>query len=111
MKIMSVNAGSSSLKFKLFEMPEEKVITEGNVERIGMDDAYFTIKINGEKQKEVLPIKNHGVAVQKLLDELIERQIVKTLDEIQGIGHRIVQGGWYFNDSVVIDNDVKAKIK
>ena len=89
MKIMSVNAGSSSLKFKLYEMPEEKVITEGIVERIGMEDAYFTIKINGEKQKEVLPIKDHSVAVQKLLDELISKGIVKNLEEIQGIGRII----------------------
>jgi acetate kinase len=59
MKIMSVNAGSSSLKFKMYEMPEEKVITEGIVERIGLEDAYFTIKVNGEKVKKVLPIKDH----------------------------------------------------
>ena len=110
MKIMSVNAGSSSLKFKMYEMPEEKVITEGIVERIGLEDAYFTIKINGEKQKEVLPIKDHSVTVQKLLDELIKRGIVKSLDEIQGIGHRIVQGGWYFDDSVLIDQSVIDKI-
>ena len=82
-KIMSVNAGSSSLKFKMYEMPAETVITEGIVERIGMEDAYFTIKINGEKQKEVLPIKDHSVAVQKLLDELIKRGIVKSLEEIE----------------------------
>ena len=110
MKIMSVNAGSSSLKFKMYEMPEEKVITEGIVERIGMEDAYFTIKIDGVKQKEVLPIKDHSVAVQKLLDDLIKRGIVKSLEEIQGIGHRIVQGGWYFDDSIMIDEDVVAKI-
>ncbi len=110
MIIMSVNAGSSSLKFKLYEMPEEKVITEGIVERIGMEDAYFTIKINGQKQKEVLPIKDHSVAVQKLLNELISKGIVKNLEEIQGIGHRIVQGGWYFNDSVLIDQSVIDKI-
>ena len=110
MKIMSVNAGSSSLKFKMYEMPEEKVITEGIVERIGMEDAYFTIKIDGVKQKEVLPIKDHSVAVEKLLDDLIKRGIVKSLEEIQGIGHRIVQGGWYFDDSIMIDEDVVAKI-
>ena len=109
-KIMSVNAGSSSLKFKMYEMPAETVITEGIVERIGLEDAYFTIKIDGQKQKEVLPIKDHSVAVAKLLKELISRGIVKSLDEIEGIGHRIVQGGWYFNDSVLIDEDVVAKI-
>ena len=111
MKIMAVNAGSSSLKFKLFEMPEEKVITEGNVERIGLEDAYFTIKINGEKQKEVLPIKDHSEAVSKLLKELIARNIVKSLDEIAGVGHRIVQGGWYFKDSELVTDEVKAKIE
>lgn len=111
MKIMAVNAGSSSLKFKLFEMPEEKVITEGNVERIGLEDAYFTIKINGEKQKEVLPIKDHSEAVSKLLKELIARNIVKSLDEIAGVGHRIVQGGWYFKDSELVTDEVKTKIE
>ena len=111
MKIMAVNAGSSSLKFKLFEMPEEKVITEGNVERIGAQDAYFTIKINGDKQKEVLPILDHAEAVAKLLKELIERGIVKSLDEIAGVGHRIVQGGWYFQDSAMVDDDSIAKIE
>ena len=110
MKIMSVNAGSSSLKFKLFEMPEEKVITEGNVERIGLEDAYFTIKINGVKRKEVLPIKDHAVAVTKLLDELISNKVVESLDEIVGVGHRVVQGGWYFNDSALVDDSVIAKI-
>ena len=110
-KIMSVNAGSSSLKFKLFEMPSEKVITEGNVERIGLNDAYFTIKVNGEKQKEVLPIPSHKEAVAKLLDELIKKGIVKDIKEISGVGHRIVQGGWYFSDSCLVNDDTIAKIE
>ncbi|MBQ7277283.1 MAG: acetate kinase [Bacilli bacterium] len=110
-KIMSVNAGSSSLKFKLFEMPSEKVITEGNVERIGLNDAYFTIKVNGEKQKEVLPIPTHKEAVAKLLKELLAKGIVKDIKEISGVGHRIVQGGWYFSDSCLVNDDTIAKIE
>ena len=109
-KVMAVNAGSSSLKFKLFEMPEEKVITDGVVERIGLEDAYFTIRVNGEKKKQVLPIRDHGVAVQMLLDALISEHIVSDISEIKGVGHRIVQGGWYFDDSVLVDDKVIAEI-
>lgn len=105
-KIMAVNAGSSSLKFKLFEMPAEEVVTEGVVERIGLDDSIFTIKVNGEKHSETLPIKDHSVAVDKLLNELVSRGIVEKLEEISGVGHRVVHGGWYFSDSVVVDDEV-----
>lgn len=110
-KIIAVNAGSSSLKFQLFEMDDEHVITSGIVERIGMDDAIFTIKYNGEKETKTLPVPTHNEAVQLLLDTLIEKKIVHDLTDIKGIGHRIVQGGSYFDSSVVIDEDVKAKIK
>ena len=110
LKIMAVNAGSSSLKFKLFKMPGEEVITEGIEERIGRDDAYYTIFVNGDKIKEVLPIKNHSVAVRRLLDDLVSREILSDLSEINGVGHRIVQGGSYFPDSVLIDDDVIQKI-
>ena len=109
-KVMAVNAGSSSLKFKLFEMPDETVITDGVVERIGLEDAYFTIRVNGEKKKQVLPIKDHGVAVQMLLDALISEHIVNNISEIKGVGHRIVQGGWYFDDSVLVDDKVIKEI-
>lgn len=109
-KIMAVNAGSSSLKFKLFDMPSEEVITEGVIERIGLQDSFYTIVIDGKKQKEILPIKNHTVAVEKLLKDLVDRHIVKSLNEISGVGHRIVQGGSYFTDSALIDDDVINKI-
>lgn len=111
LKIMAVNAGSSSLKFKLYEMPREFVITEGVIERIGLEDSYYTIKVNGEKLKKVLPIKNHAVAVKILLDDLVDQKIVKDLNEINGVGHRVVQGGSYFKDSALIDADVVAKIE
>lgn len=109
-KIISVNAGSSSLKFQLFEMDDETVITSGVIERIGLEDSIFTIKYNGEKDVTTLPIENHKVAVQLLLDTLIKKEIVKDLDEIKGVGHRVVQGGAYFDQSVILDDDVVAKI-
>ena len=109
-KIISVNAGSSSLKFQLFEMDDETVITSGVIERIGLEDSIFTIKYNGEKDVTTLPIENHKVAVQLLLDTLIKKEIVKDLDEIKGVGHRVVQGGAYVDQSVIIDEDVVSKI-
>ena len=110
-KIMAVNSGSSSLKFQLFDMPSEKVLTSGNVERIGLEMGIFGINVNGEKISKEVPVPNHEVAVKLLLDALIEYGIVKNLDEIQGAGHRIVQGGPYFSESVKVDEDVVAKVR
>ena len=101
-KVMSINAGSSSLKFQLFEMPEEKVLISGNIERVGMEDAYFTTKFNGKKEKDVLPIKDHAVAVDCLLKKLVELEVVKDLNEIKGVGHRVVQGGNLFTESTKV---------
>ena len=101
-KIMAVNAGSSSLKFQLFDMPSERVITKGLVERIGADDATFSIQVGDEKQKSVLPMKTHADAVKHLLDVLISEKIVASLDEIVGVGHRVAHGGESFKDSVLI---------
>ncbi|MDE6952432.1 MAG: acetate kinase [Erysipelotrichales bacterium] len=109
-KVIAVNAGSSSLKFQLFEMNNEEVITSGVVERIGLDDSIFTIKYNGEKDVKTLPIPTHKEAVQLLLDTLIEKKIVDSLDDIKGVGHRVVQGGSYFKESAIIDEDVINKI-
>jgi len=110
-KVMSVNAGSSSLKFQLFEMPEEKVICSGVVERIGMNDGIFTLKMDGEKKSFTTDIPDHGVAVDLLLKALVEDGVVKELTEIDAVGHRIVQGGPYFSDSAVVDDDVVAKVE
>ena len=109
-KVLAVNCGSSSLKFQLFEMDTESVITSGIIERIGMEDSIFTIKYNGTKDKKVFAVPTHKEAVQVLLDTLIEKKIVERLDEIKGIGHRVVQGGPYFDSSCVVDDDVIAKI-
>ena len=110
-KIMAVNSGSSSLKFQLFDMPSEKVLTSGNVERIGLEMGIFGINVNGEKISKEVPVPNHEVAVKLLLDALIEYGIVKNLDEIQGAGHRIVQGGPYFSGSVKVDDEVVEKVR
>ncbi|MFS0636654.1 acetate kinase [Mesobacillus foraminis] len=109
-KMIAINAGSSSLKFQLFEMPSEEVITKGIVERIGLKDSIFTISVNGEKIKDVLDIPNHEVAVKMLLDKLISNGIIQSLNEIEGVGHRVVHGGEEFDDSVLITDEVLAKI-
>ncbi|TLS39110.1 acetate kinase [Pseudalkalibacillus caeni] len=110
-KMIAINAGSSSLKFQLLEMPEEKVITKGLVERIGMDDAIFTIEVEGEKKKDVTSIPDHSVAVKLLLEKLTEYNIIQSYDEIEGIGHRVVHGGEKFNDSVLITDEVLKGIE
>ena len=110
MKILSVNCGSSSLKFQMYEMPEEKALISGVFERIGIDGSFYTIKINGEKIKKEVELKDHKRAFEILIDELKENKVVEDLDEIKGIGHRVVQGGAYFDKTVVVDEDVIAKI-
>ena len=111
MKFLCVNAGSSSLKFQLFEMPEEKVIISGYIEKIGLEDSFWTTKVNGEKIKGAKYLKNHSEAVQVLLDELIEHKAVESLDEIKGVGHRVLHGGEKYSDSVLIDDEVIQSIK
>ena len=110
MKILSVNAGSSSLKFQLYEMPEEKVLISGLMERIGIDNSFYTIKVNGEKIKKEVNLENHAKAFEVLVEELKANNVVDSLDDIKGIGHRVVQGGDYFDKTVVIDDEVLDKI-
>ncbi|MFC7373375.1 acetate kinase [Fictibacillus iocasae] len=110
-KIIAINAGSSSLKFQLLDMPEETVLTKGIVERIGMSDSIFTIEVNGEKVKEVTDINDHAVAVKMLLEKLLNHNIISSFNEIEGIGHRVVHGGEKFHDSALIDDEVLADIE
>jgi acetate kinase len=110
-KIMAVNAGSSSLKFQLLEMPEETVITSGLVERIGLKDSNFMIKLNGEKQEETVDIADHAVAVRMLLDKLIRLGIIQSFDEIEGVGHRIVHGASVLTKSCLIKDDEIALLE
>ncbi len=111
MKIMAVNAGSSSLKFQLLEMPSEKVLISGIVERIGMENSAIKIKTNGKKIEELVSVKDHSVGVQLVLEKLIELKVVSTIKEIEGVGHRVVHGGEMFSDSVVITDEVIKAIE
>lgn len=106
MKILSVNAGSSSLKFTLFLMPEGKELIGGYFEKIGLEDSFYSIKIKGEKTKKVVSVKNHDDAVKILVNELIDNNVISSLDQLDGIGHRLVHGGEKYTDSVVIDDQV-----
>ena len=110
MKVLSVNAGSSSLKFQLFEMPEEKSLVSGLFERIGIDGSY-TLKYNGEKIKKEVSLENHKAAFNILMEELVNLGVVESLEDIKGVGHRIVQGGTYYDKSVIIDEEVMSRIE
>ncbi len=110
-KVMAVNAGSSSLKFKLYEMPEEKVLCSGNAERIGHEDAIFGIKWGNESEKKILPILDHARAVELVVQAMLEKGIVKDMNEIKAVGHRIVQGGKYFSHSELFNKDTEDKIE
>lgn len=105
MIILSVNAGSSSLKFSLFEMPEGVELVNGYFEKIGLKDSFYSIKINGEKIIRDKRVATHKKAVEYLCEELIENDVINSLDEIKGIGHRIVNGGPKYKESILIDDD------
>ena len=112
MKIMSVNAGSSSLKFQLLEMPQEEVLCEGLVESIGSGEVgAYKIEVFGKKEVTNLVIPDHGVAVDMMLKDLIDRNIISSLDEIEGVGHRVVHGGVRFTQSAVITEEVVKEIE
>ena len=110
MVILSVNAGSSSLKFQAFDMPEEKLLISGVFEKIGLKDSFYTIKVNGEKIKHEVELKNHERAFELLVKELIDNNIVDSLEDIKAIGHRVVQGGEY-SKSTEITNEVIKMMK
>jgi len=111
MKILSVNAGSSSLKFTMLELPEEKVIISGTFEKIGIDGSFYTIKYNGNKDRKEATLSNHTDAVKILLDELINYKVIKSYDEIDGVGHRLVHGGDKYTESVIINDDVLETVE
>ncbi|MDE7095605.1 MAG: acetate kinase, partial [Anaeroplasmataceae bacterium] len=109
-KIMAVNAGSSSIKFQLLDMPAEAVIASGVMERIGLEEGIFTLKYDGKKEETHPVLPTHAEGVELLLHTLVEKGIVKDLKEISGVGHRVVQGGEYFKDSCLVDETVINKI-
>ena len=109
--VMSVNAGSSSLKFQVFEMPSEKVLAKGLVERIGLNDSVFSIKVGDEKFEEISNIPDHSVAVQKLIVAFIEHGVVNRLEDIEAVGHRMVHGGEFYSDSVKASDEAEEKFE
>lgn len=111
MKVLSVNAGSSSLKFSLFDMANNNVLTSGVFERIGIEGSTFTIKFNGEKFVQEVELNNHVDAVNILIDKLISLDIIKSLEEINGIGHRVAHGKDYFDKSTIINDSVLEKLR
>ena len=110
MKILSVNAGSSSLKFTLIELPNREVLASGLFEKIGLAESMYTLKFNGEKITKEAELADHSVAVAILIEELITNKIVNSLEEIEGVGHRILHGGQEFTESLILDDDVLERI-
>ena len=109
-KYLVVNCGSSSLKFSMYEMPSEKELINGYIEKIGYPDSFWTIRINDNKKTEQKYLDDHEAAVQVMLEELIKNKIITTMSEIKGIGHRVLHGGEKYNDSVKIDDEVLRNI-
>ncbi len=106
MKILTINAGSSSMKFSIIELPEEKELINGYFQRIGLDGSFYDVKINGEKLHRDIELPNHLVALECIKKEIVELGVVSSLEEIDGIGHRLVHGGEKYNKSVLIDDEV-----
>lgn len=104
-KTISINAGSSSLKWQLYEMPAEKVIAKGLIERIGLKDSISTVKFDSRAEKQILDIDDHTQAVKILLDDLMRFDIIRSYDEITGVGHRVVAGGEYFKEYALVDSE------
>ncbi|WP_303969308.1 acetate kinase [Sporosarcina ureae] len=110
-KILSINAGSSSLKFQLIEMTNEEEITKGLFERIGLENSIFTMATDEKKIEKVLDITDHSMAVEMLLEHLLSEGVVSSYDEIDGLGHRVVHGGELYSDSVLITDEVIEKLE
>ena len=110
-KIFAINAGSSSLKFQLLSMPDESLLVKGIFEKIGLKEGIFKIEFEGQKEKELLAIPSHQFAVDYLLNFLLERKLIASLDEIDGVGHRVAHGGESFDDSALIDEQVLSIIE
>ncbi|WP_026866845.1 acetate kinase [Jeotgalicoccus marinus] len=110
-KIIAINAGSSSFKFELFEMSEEQEIARGLVERIGLDHGVFTLSYKGGREVFEQNFKNHTEAVNIMLDILVSKNIISSIDELEGTGHRVVHGGEKFSEATMIDDSVVRDIE
>lgn len=110
-KTIAINAGSSSLKWQLYEMPDEVVIAKGLIERIGVKDSRSTVKFNGTSDTQTLDIVDHTQAVTILLEDLKRHGIIEDYDEITGVGHRVVAGGEYFKKSALVTEEVIEQVE
>lgn len=112
MKILIINAGSSSLKYQLLDMTNEKLIAKGNCEKIGLNDPIISYKHDG-KEEIFEGAKTHEEAIKKVLNILVDKDkgVIKSFDEIGAIGHRVVMGGWLFKESSLIDEEVTRKVE
>ncbi len=113
MKILVLNSGSSSLKYQVIDMKTEEMLAKGYFERIGQPNSFLTHKVNGIAHKFEHPAKNHEKAIDFVLNRLTNENygVIKSLDELAGIGHRVVHGGEKFSDSVIITDEVIEEIK
>ena len=111
MKILTINAGSSSMKFSVMEIPENKELINGYFQRIGLDGSFYDVKINGEKLHRDVVLTNHLEALECVKKELVELNVVSTLDEIDAVGHRLVHGGEEFKNSTLITDEVLEACK
>ena len=113
MKILVLNCGSSSLKYQLINMETEQVIAKGNYERMGTEKSFITHKVNGEKYVTEKAVPTHKEALEFIIEQLTKTDyaVIKDLNEINAIGHRVVHGGEKFADPVLVDDDVVAGIR
>jgi len=111
MKLLSVNAGSSTLKFRLYEMPEEKILMKGNYERIGLDGSKYSLTIGDKKEAAEVVMHDHKDAVTLLLQHLLGHKAISSLDEIEAVGHRVVHGGSKYSKSVELNEQVVSEIE
>lgn len=109
--IMAINSGSSSLKFELFSMPEERTLAKGLFERLGTGGAIFTLRANGDKHEASLHMNDHRQAADYLINALMDNGIINALTDIDGVGHRVAHGGEYFKDSALIDAPALLEIE
>ena len=113
MKVLVINSGSSSLKYQLFDMNGEKVIAKGNCEKIGAKDSFVVYKVNGKEYKFDEFFPTHSEAMNKVLSVLTDKEIgvLKSLDEVEAFGHRVLHGGEIYKDSVIVDDKVLANLE
>ena len=110
-KYLIINAGSSSLKFSLYEMPDTTEIVNGYIEKIGNQDSFYTLKYSGKKLEKKQIIMDHSEAVRTMLKELLNNGFIQDVTDIKGIGHRVLHGGEFYSESTLIDDTVLENIK